>query len=92
MSKRYTATISNLDPKLSALVVEWKNPHNFCPENPGYDITYTMASVLLIQYCFQMSCECLKSAIFGVKEGGYRRLLSPRSFIGCCTCTRVGNS
>ena len=29
-----------------------------------------MALVLLILYYFEMNCECLKSAIFGVKWGG----------------------
>ncbi|KAG0636118.1 hypothetical protein HOY80DRAFT_383028 [Tuber brumale] len=39
-----------------------------------------MMLILLILSCFQMSCGCPKSAIFGVKWGECRRVLSPSSY------------
>jgi len=47
--KRYITTISNQDPKLSALLVEWGDSHNFYPENLGNFLHYGIGLVSSIQ-------------------------------------------
>jgi len=66
--KRYIATTSNQDPRLSALTLEQKNSDNFYAEILENYLHYGM--VLLILYYFEMNCDCSKSAIFGAKRGG----------------------
>ena len=49
-----------------------------------------MELVLLIQYCFQVSCECLGRAIFGVKFEGAPTTFADKIVPRDCTC--VGSS
>ena len=67
--ERYATTIFNPDPKLSTLIAERENSHNFYPESLGDFLHYRMALVSLILCRFQTSCESLKSTIFGCKMG-----------------------
>ena len=74
--KRYIATASNGNPKLSSLVGEWENSHNFYLESLNNYLHYNIL-VLLSLHSFGMGYECLESAIFGVKLAP---ILSPKSY------------
>ena len=58
----YSATISNLDLKLSALRVQRKISHNFYLARLGNYLQYTLALMLILD-CFCMGCKCSKSGI-----------------------------
>jgi len=43
--KRHVVIVCNLDPKLSTLMVEWANSHNFCSGSLGNCLHYGVGFV-----------------------------------------------
>src|SRR5437868_2341116 len=76
--KRYMATMFNLDLKLPAIIVQWENSDNFCPQSPGnflhYGINFISALLLLDELWLR------EISHFWCKMGGGQRILSPRSY------------
>jgi len=66
----YIATTSNDNPKLSTLVGEWENSHNFYLESFDNCLRYSLVS--LNPYSFGMGYECLTGGdLFLLLSGWY---------------------